>query len=226
MKILTVAATYSEIAPLYKTYKFEKKSGNYFSSSRSGNKEIDILITGVGIASTAFHLGKVLSNKKYDFAFNFGIAGSFIKEIRIGDVVNVTTDIISELGAENGNDFLKFDELKISRQTMERTAYYVENTNDIHVPLISEMPRVKGITVNTVHGNKASIKKNQLHFAPDVETMEGAAFLFACNHEKILCAQIRAISNYVEERDIEKWNTKLAIQNLNETAISIINYIK
>ncbi len=223
MKILVVAATYTEIEPFYEMYECVKKSGDYFSSFINGNKEIDILITGVGIASTAFHLGKVLSRTNYDYAFNFGIAGAFNKRIKIGTVVNVISDIISELGAENGIAFLKFDELKMSKQTLEKTVYFVENKNNIHIPVITEMLRVKGITVNTVHGNKSSIENAQRIFSPEVESMEGAAFLYACNHEKIECAQIRAISNYVEERNLENWDTALAIKNLNETALRIIN---
>ncbi|MFH0866360.1 MAG: futalosine hydrolase [Bacteroidota bacterium] len=223
MKILIASATYSEIAPLAKKCSSSVVNGQYFFSLVHAETEIDILITGVGIASTAFHLGKALSKTKYDYAFNFGIAGSFKKDIRIGDVVNVTTDIISELGAENGNTFQKFDELKMSAQTLKRTAYFVENKNEIQIPAVNEMFRVKGITVNTVHGHKTSIENIQRNFSPDVESMEGAAFLYACRHEIIKCVQIRAISNYVEERNIESWDTALAIKNLNKVALRIIN---
>jgi futalosine hydrolase len=73
---------------------------------------------------------------------------------------------------------------------------------------------VKGITVNTVHGNSASIKKVKKKFNPDIESMEGAAFFFACQNEKIPCLQIRAISNYVEKRNKKKWKMKLAVKNL------------
>lgn len=223
MKILIVAATHSEIAPLSEKLERIHKTGNYFSSFKKENKEIDILITGVGIASTAFYLGKVFSKSNYDYAFNFGIAGTFNKNIKIGTVAHVCSDIISELGVENGNAFLKFDELTMNEQTMERTAYVVENKNEIQIPAVTGLLRAKGITVNTVHGNKSSIENLQNLFSPDVESMEGAAFLFACNHENVLCAQIRAISNYVEERNIENWDTVLAIKNLNEAAERIID---
>jgi futalosine hydrolase len=53
--------------------------------------------------------------------------------------------------------------------------------------------------------------------------MEGAAFLQICNAEKIKCAQIRSISNYVEERNTGNWSIGLAIEKLNETAIRIIS---
>ena len=70
-----------------------------------------------------------------------------------------------------------------------------------------------------------SIKNTIKLFQPDIETMEGAVFMYICNAEKIKCAQIRSISNYVEERNKKSWNIVLAIEKLNETAIQIINTI-
>ena len=77
------------------------------------------------------------------------------------------------------------------------------------------MSQAKGITVNTIHGNKNSIYNIQKRLHPDVESMEGAACMMVCNKLGFEFFQIRAISNYVEERAKEKWNIGLAIKNLN-----------
>ena len=74
-----------------------------------------------------------------------------------------------------------------------------------------------------MHGNNDSINKVMHLFHPDIESMEGAVFLHICNAEKIKCAQIRSVSNYVEERNTGNWNIRLAIETLNETALRIIN---
>ena len=71
MKILLVSATKFEIAPLMKLLSGKKKFGKH---------SVDVLITGIGMTATAFHLGKYL-NKKYDLAINAGVAGSFKKNI-------------------------------------------------------------------------------------------------------------------------------------------------
>ncbi|MFA4851823.1 MAG: futalosine hydrolase [Bacteroidales bacterium] len=223
MKILLVAATFSEIKLIFEKAELTEKSDNYFSHHLMGSREIDILITGIGMTSSAYHTGKIVACNNYDFAFNFGIAGSFNKNIKIGDVVNVHQDIISELGAEDGNSFLKFDEMKIRQNCFEKTIWQIENTHEIKNSVLQKLPKVKGITVNTVHGNSNSIEKVVQLFNPDVETMEGAAFLHICNAEQIKCAQIRSISNYVEERNYENWNIDLAIEKLNDTAFRIIN---
>jgi len=54
---------------------------------------------------TAFHLSQLLANAKYDMAINIGIAGSFRKQIKMGDVVIVKEDRVGDLGNEEGNGF-------------------------------------------------------------------------------------------------------------------------
>jgi len=223
MRILLVSATFGETKIVYNKLKLIEKKDGFFSRHQLGKKEIDILITGVGIASTAYQLGKILSTNKYDFAINFGIAGSFNKSLKLGDVVNVESDIISELGAENENSFLKFNELNLSKNIIDKSIWNSKNKNKISNIEILKLPKVNGITVNTVHANKNSINKVIELYKPDIETMEGAPFLHICNTEKIKCAQIRSISNYVEERNIDNWKIDLAIKNLNDVALKILN---
>ncbi len=201
MKILLVSATKFEIAPLLKAVRKIRSEKN-ISSYRFGKHSIDILITGAGMTATAFHLGKVLS-KKYDLAINAGIAGSFKKNIPLGAVVNVVSDCFADLGVEDGEKFLTAKEIGLSAD------FRFQNKS------IRTISDVKAITVNTVHGNTSSIKKVVKKFNPDIETMEGAAFFFACKSEKVPCVQIRAISNYVEKRSKKKWKMNLAIKKLN-----------
>ena len=201
MKILLVSATKFEVNPLLKLVDDKSKFGKH---------SIDVLITGVGMTATAFYLGKNL-NKKYDLAINAGVAGSFKKNIPLGAIVNVVSDCFADLGAEDGNKFLTAKEIGLISDLVFRNKK------------IKSIPNVKAITVNTVHGNTSSIKKIVKNFNPDIETMEGAAFFFACKSESIPCIQIRAISNYVERRNKKNWKIKLAIENLNSF---LVNYLQ
>ncbi len=45
---------------------------------------------------------------------------------------------------------------------------------------LASLPAVSGITVNTVHGRDQSIAAVTARLAPQVESMEGAAFMYAC----------------------------------------------
>lgn len=215
MKILIVSATEKEIEPLMKILEV-KKFFKDFKICRFKNSEVHILISGTGMVSTTYFLTKAIS-KKYDLAMNLGIAGSFKKNIKIGEVVNVVKDRFSELGAEDGEKFISLNEMNLKGENE------FENKNSIReIREIRVLKKVSGITVNTVHGNESSIKKVVKKFNPDIETMEGAAFIFVCRKEKIPCVQIRAISNFVERRNKKNWNIPLAIKNLNETAIQIL----
>jgi len=56
--------------------------------------------------------------------------------------------------------------------------------------------------------------------------MEGAAFMFACLSAKANFLQIRAISNYVGDRNKINWNIKKAVDNLNNVLSRIIESYK
>jgi len=224
MKILIVSATSIEVEPLVKQLKFEKSVNSALNSYSYNHLDVDVLITGVGMVSTAFWLGKILSTFSYEIAINVGIAGSFEKSMALGTVVNIVNDRFSELGAESGEYFLSLIDLNlIEKSVFPFVNCELLNDTEIKSELLDSIPKFKGITVNTIHGHKRSIEKVKELFDPVTESMEGAAFLFACLSEKIKCLQIRAISNYVEERDKDTWNIPLAIHNVNEFIIDLLN---
>jgi futalosine hydrolase len=215
MHLLIVSATIFEITSFLK--EINARTEDKIFSSHSYNKyKIDVLLTGVGIAHTSFYLGKYLTDK-YDLVINAGICGSFTNKISIGDVAQINEDCFADLGAEDDENFLSLEELNLPG------TYYVVNENNFNDTIFHKLPSVKGATVNTTHGNTRSITKFLLYSKAEVESMEGAAFLFACNQTKVSCIQIRAISNYVEKRDRNKWNIPLAISNLNAVLIDFVN---
>lgn len=206
MKILLVSATKFEIIPLLKKLEKISTRGN-LDRYRSGKHTVDVLITGVGMTATAFWLGKHLK-KRYDLAVNAGVAGSFRKDIALGTVVNVVEDRFGDLGAEDGDRFLTLREMGLNEGRRQKA-------KGRSLDSLGVLRKVSGITVNTAHGNTASIKRVVKKFDPDVESMEGAAFFFACNEFRQSCVQVRAISNYVERRNKKNWKLALAVKNLN-----------
>lgn len=224
MNILIVSATYLEIEPLLLLFNFEKEVNQKLKQYNYKNHNIDVLIPGVGMTCTAYWLGKTLNSKIYDSAINVGLAGSFDDNIKIGDVVNITSDQISELGAEDGESFLSLIDMDlIMDEDFTLNNGEMENTICIENPTINSLTKVKAISVNTTHGDEESINKVKDLFNPQVESMEGASFFYACLLEGITCAQIRSISNKVEKRNKDNWNIPLAVKNLCSTTLQIIN---
>lgn len=207
MKILIVAATRPEIAPLYVHFNLPQK--DFVQTA-----EFDILITGVGMTATAFALGQRLSSK-YNLVLNLGIAGSFDHTIPLGSVLNIISDELAELGAEDKNGFIGIEEMGFGKSKFSAHHHLL---NDV----LTSLKRVNGITVNSVHGNDDSIANVVKRLNPTTESMEGAAVLYGCEQTGIPCLQVRSISNYVEPRNKERWKIGPAVKNLNDWAIRFL----
>jgi futalosine hydrolase len=209
MRILVVAATSLEV---------ESIIGNQSQESRI-KSHLEFLITGVGMVATAFSLGNYLATHQYDLAINLGIAGSFDKDIALGEVVEVVEDRFSELGAEDDEAFLTIDEMGFGESIFNSTA----SLSDFDRTIAPK--QVSAVTVNTVHGNEMNIKKLADRIHPQLESMEGAAFFYACKQAGVPCLQIRAVSNYVEKRNRDNWKVGLAIKNLNSFAAEFLQEV-
>lgn len=210
MKILLVAATASEIESLLLHFNILENAGTVNENS------VDVLITGVGMTATAFAMGKSLALNRYDLAINAGIAGAFDRSLKTAEVVAVTLDCFAELGSEDGEDFLTIDQLGFGKSNVKPDHLFEH-------PNVEALKKTRGITVNKVHGNDESIYTTVTRLNPQIESMEGAAFFYACNQYNLPCLQIRAISNYIERRNRDAWKIPLAIQNLNAVLIELLS---
>ena len=211
MRVLVVAATDGELASLDARLLTDKHS-------------IERLITGVGMVATAAAVARALARTPYDCALNLGVCGAFDSAIPLATVVHVESDHLSELGVEDGPVFLAAHEMGlIDADTPPLTGGRLVNTNPPDSAVLRSLPQVRGITVNTVHGDDASIAAVRKRLQPDVESMEGAAFLYACLTAGVRCAQIRAVSNHVERRNRAAWQLQEAIAALGLAATALIN---
>jgi futalosine hydrolase len=216
MRILIVAATAPEIAPLMvRQARPERLS-----------PDIDTLITGVGMVAAAARTSGALAKTRYDLALNLGICGSFDPAFSPGTVVHVVSERMPELGAEDGDAFLSIDELGLLRgDAPPFSDGRLMNAAVPPNPVLQRLPAVHGITVNTVHGNERSIAETVRRFAPQVESMEGAGFMYACLIHAVPFAQVRAVSNVVERRNRRAWRIDEAIASLCRVAQDVIESV-
>jgi futalosine hydrolase len=220
MRILIVAATELEVLSL-KSEVLNRESEVENTTQDSGLKTFDfeLLITGVGMVATAFALGRHLASNQYDLVLNLGIAGSFDRNVPLGQVLEITEDTFAELGAEDDAEFLSIEKMGFGVGTYQPSTKLADLYNLFNT---FNLPGAKAITVNTVHGNEDSIKKVTERLHPQLESMEGAAFFYACRQMEAPCLQIRAVSNYVEKRNRDNWQIGLAIKNLNTFALEFL----
>jgi len=216
MRILIVAATGREIMPLLSTLHRTSDRGPRTTRYTHAGHEVVVLTTDVGMVATAAWCSSVMTREPFDLALNFGVCGSFDRALAPGCIVHVVADRLAELGAEDGEAFLALDDLELpgDREFI--------NANPPAIAPLRRLPAVSGITVNTVHGSERSIAAVTARCAPQVESMEGAAFMFACLMHGVPFAQVRAVSNAVERRNRAAWKMMEAIANLNDAAVAIV----
>jgi futalosine hydrolase len=184
---------------------------------------VDVLTTGVGMIATATWCARVLAQQQYDLAVNLGVCGSFDPACPPGTVVNVVADCIPELGAQDGDRFLTVQQLGLlGPDDPPFAGGRLVNPQAPANRVIAVLRPVNGITVNTVHGNDRSIARVAERFKPDVESMESAAFMYACLVAGRHFAQVRAVSNMVERRNRAAWRLAEAVAALNDVALRLI----
>src|SRR5476651_2510907 len=171
MRILLVAATEPEVAPLMTALSLQKTDEpGLFTARHTSVANCSVLITGVGMVATAFALGRHLPHNVYHLVINVGIAGSFDRGIPLGNVVEIAEDTFAELGAEDDKKFISIEKLGFGAGIFRPTASINHFTKKI------SPTRATAITVNTVHGNEATIAEVTERLHPQLESMEGAAF--------------------------------------------------
>ncbi|MDR3132406.1 MAG: futalosine hydrolase [Prevotellaceae bacterium] len=203
MKLLITAATENELLAAQQ-------------AAGASAQAVTFAVTGIGIASTAYHTTKLLLTGAYDWALNVGIAGSFTGRFPAGSVVCPVKEYFGDSGVQTPAGFSSlFDEQLLH----ENTFPFVDGALNADMPpvaagLFKGYPPVTGITLQMASGAQQRIDELQQRFHPDIETMESAAFFYVCLSQKVPFAALRAISNKVEVRNKAAWNIPLAIQNL------------
>jgi futalosine hydrolase len=211
MNILLVSSTVKEIGLFFDYYRNAKRVMN-----------VDVLISGIGLTSTTYHLAKQISIKKPQLIIQAGIAGSFQKNTKLGTVVTVKRDVIADqMVIEDKKirtlfdlELLPFDQYPYTKGWLVNKSPELKKTS---------LKKVRAVTVNEITTSKQKLALFVEKYEPTIESMEGAALHYVCLMEKISFIQLRAVSNYVGERNKKKWKMELAIRNLNEELIKMID---
>lgn len=207
-RVLWVAATPDETSPLG-----HSAHGIGWFRDLAGDAQ-DVLVTGVGMTATAYHLGRILERESYRLVINIGLAGTFYPDLfPVGSVAEVVRDSFADLGTDDHGRFVDVFGLGLMDQDM---APFHKGFVLATIPAIDNppWPLAEGATVNTVHGEAQSILDFRQRSKAQVETMEGAAFFFSCALAGVPFRQFRAISNEVEPRNRASWRIPEALSAL------------
>ncbi len=214
MKILVAAATPIEISPFLKQL---REDPLLFSNT-------DVLITGIGLTATTYTLSKQFQIYKPDLVIQAGVGGCFDKTKPLGTVVAVKQETIADQSVIEINQLKTLFDLKLipHNQFPYRNGWLI-NKNELLKNI--KLQKVKGISVNEITTSRKKMIFYEKHFSPVVESMEGAALHYTCLMENIPFIQIRAVSNYIAERNKKKWNMKESVDNLNKELVKTLKNI-
>ncbi len=206
MKILIVSATFIEVAPLFNFLKLGYKDNKKFYCTDFFGNHICILITGVGMVNMTYFFSNI-DLSQYDLIINAGFAGSFNEKLEIGQIVNVHKDRFADMGIATKEGFLTIFDMNLANgdeYPFENQA--IINHGNKYKNFFADIKLVDAITVNTVSNTPHIIKLFKSKYNAEIETMEGAAFMFVAKMKNVNFYQIRSISNYVQPTEQAQWN--------------------
>ena len=215
MKIVISAATSGEWMPSFR---------GIDSHYTDGSKPFTVVFhqTGVGLLSSAVSFTRLMLEQKPDLVIQAGIAGSFDSSFPPGKVVVVKEELLGDTGVEEDGSWKDIFDLGLEQinnvpfQNKKLTNPWLQQYN------LLKLPEVTGITINEITTRTERIHTLQQKYNPAVESMEGAALHYTAGLWNIPFIQIRAISNYVGERDKSKWHMKEAVENVNSVLLLLI----
>ncbi|GAO45575.1 futalosine hydrolase [Flavihumibacter petaseus] len=215
MHCLLVAATPFEIAPFTDHLGLTEKLDHI-------DMEIDILVTGVGNMAATYALSRYLQHRKPDLVIQAGVAGAFDPEIAIGSVFAVKQDVVADQGVQEKDGF--WDVFDLSLASPGELPYRKGVLPNPYTNLIrrTRLKKAIGITVNEISTSKKRIAAHAEKYQAQLESMEGAALHYTCLMEHVTFLQLRAVSNYIGDRNKKNWNMPLAIGNLNKELIRLL----
>jgi futalosine hydrolase len=216
MRVIITAATVGEWMPAF-------LSIDKLYTGDSGRFNVQFHQGGIGMLASSYALTKMIVEDKPDLVIQAGIAGCFDNNAPLGKVVVIKDETLGDTGVLEDGKWKDVFDLKL-----EKSSYPPFERRKLPNPWLDKfnllkLPEVCGITINEISTDKERIQQLIKKYDPFTESMEGAALHYVCRQSNTPFLQIRAISNYIGERNKENWKIKEAIDNLNEALMKYVD---
>jgi futalosine hydrolase len=216
MKVVITAATAPEWGPASQAIKPVYTDG-------TGGIKVIFHKSGVGMLASTFSLTRLLLDEKPGLVVQAGIAGCFDTNVQLGIVTAIQEDILGDTGVEENGIWKDVFDLNLENPaSLPFTNGKLVNPFFYKYNLLS-LPAVTAVTVNEITtrpGRKAQLVEK---YGPFIESMEGAPLHYVCSMLNVPFIQIRAVSNYIGERNKANWKIKDAIINLNKALLEYLD---
>lgn len=216
MRVIITAATHGEWMP-----SFQKINPKYVSNNKKFS--VGFHESGIGMLASSVSLMKMFVQETPTLIIQVGIAGCFDKKIPLGKVFAVKDDFAGDIGVMENKVWKDLYDMKLDKPNdppYEKKSLpnpWLTQYNLLNVPT------KKSVTVNCISTEKNKIELYSGRYKAVLESMEGASLHYIGRDLTIPFLQLRAVSNYVGERDKSKWKIQEAIYNLNETLLAYLD---
>lgn len=210
MDIAIVAATDLEIAP-FRSMPLPYSKGKIIWAT-----------TGVGAIPTTFSISRLIAEHHPSLIIQIGIAGCFDISLPIGSAVAVASEIQADMGVME--DGIYKDVFQMGLTAYDAFPYQQGCLNNPHTALIKQsgLTPVKSISVNEISTHPNKIELFHKRYGAQIESMEGAAFHYACLCSHTPFIQLRGISNVVGIRDKKQWNIPDALHAVRAACCTLL----
>ncbi|HRQ51240.1 MAG TPA: futalosine hydrolase [Agriterribacter sp.] len=140
-----------------------------------------------------------------------------------GTVVMIREEVMGDLGVEEDGRFRDIFDLNLEAENA--FPFSGRMLINPHRKLMEsiKLPAVRGVSVNEITTGAARMQQLIEKYGAVMESMEGAALHYVCLREAVPFIQLRAVSNFVGERDKTRWRMEEAIDHLNRELIVVVH---
>lgn len=204
-------------------------------TGRLGNCHIVSVVSGIGKVNSSHAASLMLQRYSPSFIINFGIGGAYpLAGLCVGDVAVATKEIYADEGVSLKEGFRTLEYIGIPLVKTGGKSYF--NEFPLEPGLCREALSAaksigrakKGIfaTVSACTGTGKGASLIAERFRAICENMEGAAVAQISRIYGVPMAELRGISNIVEDRDTSGWDIPLASHNCQEALIKLLESIQ
>ena len=216
MRVIITAATNGEWMP-----SFQKINPAYVGNNKRFS--VGFHESGIGMLASSVSLMKMFTQETPSLIIQIGIAGSFDKKVPLGKVFAVKDDFVGDIGVVENKVWKDLYDLKLDKPNdppYEKKSLPNPWLNQYN---LLKLPTKKAVTVNTISTEKSKIELYSGRYKATLESMEGAALHYIGRDLHAPFIQLRAVSNYIGERNKAKWKMQEAIYNLNEALLKLLD---
>ncbi len=212
---LVVCATEFELQPL-------------LDALAPDEKEWTTLVSGVGMMETALNLTRFLEQRgeKIHAVINIGVGGAYVRQEKEGadllEICLAEEETFGDFGICHSDHIEPLAEHLVPRSRYLFDTFLLEQAST----LLAE----KGLSVKlgkfvTVCGVSATASRGTMlakQYDALCENMEGAAVARICEAYGLPLLEMRTISNFVEERDCDRWKMSEACEQAGKAAALLL----